>query len=75
MVRCRIRDRKISSVDFLPARCDEHVEPRVLDVDEGRDVVDVIKERLAEFGTQFTEAGDCLEIVRKTAHTEVSKAA
>ncbi|MDB5921536.1 MAG: hypothetical protein JWN13_472 [Betaproteobacteria bacterium] len=75
MIRCRIRDRKICSVDFLPARCDEHLEPRVLDVDEGRDVVDVIKGRSAEFGTQFTEARDCLEIVRQTVRTEVSKAA
>ena len=36
---------------------------------------DVIKARSAEFGTQFTETGDCLEIVRQTVRTEVSKAA
>jgi len=75
MIRCHIHDRKISAVDFLPARCDENVEPRVLDLEQGRDVVDVIKTRSSEFGTQFTEAGDCLQIVRQTLRAEVSKAA
>jgi poly-gamma-glutamate capsule biosynthesis protein CapA/YwtB (metallophosphatase superfamily) len=75
MVRCRIRDRKIASVDFLPARCDEHVEPRVLQPDEASDVVGIIKARSADFGTQFTEAGDCLQVVREAAPAEISKAA
>jgi poly-gamma-glutamate capsule biosynthesis protein CapA/YwtB (metallophosphatase superfamily) len=75
MIRCRIRDKKISSVDFLPARCDEHLEPRVLDLREGRDVVDLIRARSEEFGTDLIEAGDCLEIIREPGHAEVSKAA
>ncbi len=75
MVRCRIRDRKICAVDFLPARGDKNVEPRLLDVEEGRDIVELIKARSADFGTEFVEAGDCLQVVPDSARIETSKAA
>jgi poly-gamma-glutamate synthesis protein (capsule biosynthesis protein) len=75
MVRCRIRDGRICAVDFLPARCDESLDPRVLDVEEGRDVVELIKTRSADFGTAFVESGDSLRVVADARDLERSKAA
>ncbi|MPZ47217.1 MAG: hypothetical protein GEV05_28420 [Betaproteobacteria bacterium] len=76
MVRCSIRDRKICAVDFLPARCDESLEPRVLNIEEGRDVVELVKARSADFGATFVAGEDCLQVVADSATgVERSKAA
>jgi poly-gamma-glutamate synthesis protein (capsule biosynthesis protein) len=75
MVRCRIRDRKIVEVDFLPARGDKNVEPRVLDTKEGRDIVELIKARSEDLGTEFVDTGDCLRVISDSAQAKASKAA
>jgi poly-gamma-glutamate capsule biosynthesis protein CapA/YwtB (metallophosphatase superfamily) len=63
IIRCRIRDRKLHAVEFLPARCDEQLDPHVLKLEHGRDVVKLIKSRSEEFGTQFVAHGDAMRVV------------
>lgn len=75
IIRCRIRDNKICAVDFLPARNEKTLEPRVLNSTEGRDVIDLIKARSKELGTVFAETDDCLQVVVDAAHIERPKAA
>ena len=75
MARCRIRDRRICAVDFLPARCDKNLDPRVLDLVEGRDVVELIEARSADFGTAFVKADDCLQVIPDAPGLQRSKVA
>ena len=75
IIRCRIRDKKICAVHFLPARGDKNVEPRVLNIEESRDVIELIKARSADLGTVFVEAGDCLRVVADASRIETPKAA
>jgi poly-gamma-glutamate capsule biosynthesis protein CapA/YwtB (metallophosphatase superfamily) len=65
LLRCRIRNGKISAVDFLPARGDQNVEPRVLNTEEGRDVVELVKARSKDLGTVFVETKDALQVIRE----------
>jgi poly-gamma-glutamate capsule biosynthesis protein CapA/YwtB (metallophosphatase superfamily) len=75
LIRCRIRDKRICAVEFLPARSDKNLEPRILNIDEGREVVEQIKARSADLGTVFVEAGDCLRVVVDASRNETPKAA
>lgn len=75
MIRCRIRDKKISAVEFLPARCDNQLNPHVLDLEQGRDVIDLIKARSEAFDTQFVPQGDAVRIVTEAGRMQTSKAA
>ena len=63
LVRCRIRDRKIDSVEYLPARGDEEMNPHVLDPELAEDIVRLVATRSAQFGTRFEQAGDAFRLV------------
>jgi len=63
VLRCRIRDGRLQAVEFMPARCDQDLNPHALGLDQGRDVVDLVKRRSAEFGTQFVAHGDAMRVV------------
>ena len=75
IVRCRIHEKKICAVDFLPTRNDKTLEPRVLNLAQGRDVIALIKARSAELGTDFVEADDGLQVVVYASRIERPEAA
>jgi len=75
MVRCRIRDKKIRAVEFLPARNDKSLEPRVLNASEGRDVLELVKARSKDLGTVFGETSDGLQVVADVSLAAASRAA
>lgn len=75
MVRCRIRNKHIRAVEFLPARNDEKLEPRLLSMEQGRDIVELLRKRSVEFGTSFGEAEDGLQVIGDAGRGERSKAA
>jgi poly-gamma-glutamate capsule biosynthesis protein CapA/YwtB (metallophosphatase superfamily) len=62
IVRCRIRDRRIKVVEFLPVLCDEQDNPHVLDLPEGRNVIELVTRRSIRFGTQFVASGDAMHV-------------
>lgn len=66
-VRLRIRDRRLHAVEYIPARCDPELNPHALDLDAGRDVVELIAGRSAEFGTRFVPAGDGVRVVTEAS--------
>lgn len=63
IIRCRIHDRRIRTVEFLPVLCDEQCNPHVVDLTEGRNVVELIKQRSAQFGTQFVADGNVIRVL------------
>lgn len=75
MIRCRIRDRKIAAVEFLPVRCDARLDPHVLDPEAGRDIVELITNRSAAFGTQFVPERDAVRVVTDVRPLQSAKAA
>ncbi len=75
VIRCRLHGGTIKSVEFLPVRCDEQLNPHLLDLDEGSAVVNLVKQRSAQFDTQFVAGrdamivSDCLGVVQpQVAH-------
>lgn len=62
IMRCRIQDRRIKAVEFIPALLDDQGDPSVLDLAEGRNVIELIKRRSAQFGTQFVASGDAIGV-------------
>jgi poly-gamma-glutamate capsule biosynthesis protein CapA/YwtB (metallophosphatase superfamily) len=62
IIRCRIRDRKIAEVAFIPARCDENLDPYALDVENGRAIVALATQRSEEFGTKFVAERDAVRL-------------
>jgi poly-gamma-glutamate capsule biosynthesis protein CapA/YwtB (metallophosphatase superfamily) len=62
IVRCRIQDKKIKSVEYLPACSDNLINPHALDLVKGRYLIDIIKKRSMEFDTRFTESADSVVI-------------
>jgi poly-gamma-glutamate capsule biosynthesis protein CapA/YwtB (metallophosphatase superfamily) len=62
IVRCRIRDRKIQEVAFIPARCDDKLDPHALDLEKGRSIVDLVAQRSEEFGTKFVAGRDAMRV-------------
>jgi poly-gamma-glutamate synthesis protein (capsule biosynthesis protein) len=63
LVRCRIGDRKIRQIEYLPVRCDEKLDPYIPDLAEGKKVIDLIARRSAQFGTRFVTNGTAIGIV------------
>lgn len=63
IIRCQIRDRRIVAAEFLPVRTDAQLRPHVLDLEQGRDVVQVIEERSRALGTRFVPSGDAIRLV------------
>lgn len=74
-IRCRIRDRKLHAVEFLPARCDPDLNPGALELEQGRDVVDLVRERSAQFGTEFVARGDAMQVVTDVVRAVTPRAA
>lgn len=62
IIRCKIARGKIAAVEYLPVRCDDELNPRVLDLKEGREAIDIVAERSAQFGTQFVPSGDAVRV-------------
>jgi len=75
IIRCRIRDRRLHAVEFIPARCDEHLDPHALDLDAGRDVVELVEQRSAAFGTRFEAQGDAMRVVIEPAARQAASRA
>jgi poly-gamma-glutamate synthesis protein (capsule biosynthesis protein) len=75
IIRCRIRDRKLHAVEFLPARCDPDLNPGALDLEQGRDVVDLVRERSVQFGTEFVARGDAMQVVTDIVRAVTPRAA
>ena len=61
IARCRIVDRKITAIDFLPV-LDEGNSPRVLDLVAGRQVLELIRQRTLRFGTRLVEKDNALRV-------------
>lgn len=62
MVRCVIQDRRIEAVEYLPVRCDDGLNPHVLDLTQGRDVVYLVNERSAQFSTKLVAKDDAVRV-------------
>lgn len=75
IIRCRIRDRRLHTVEFIPARCDAEFNPHALDLETGRDVVAIVKERSAQFGTRLDAHGDAVRVITDLQRAETPKAA
>ena len=75
IICCRIRDRKLHAVEFLPARCDPDLNPGALDLEQGREVVDLVRERSAQFGTEFVARGDAMQVVTDVVRAVTPRAA
>jgi poly-gamma-glutamate capsule biosynthesis protein CapA/YwtB (metallophosphatase superfamily) len=67
IVRCRIRDRHITSVELLPTRIDEKLDPHVLDGEAGRPVVELIRQRSNAFATRFEADGGAVKVLPAAA--------
>jgi poly-gamma-glutamate synthesis protein (capsule biosynthesis protein) len=63
IVRCTIADRRITAVEYLPVRCDENIDPHVLTLAKGQDIVDMIAQRSAAFKTRFAPHGNAIRLV------------
>jgi poly-gamma-glutamate capsule biosynthesis protein CapA/YwtB (metallophosphatase superfamily) len=62
IVRCGIADGRIDTVEIVPVRCDQNIDPHILSLQEGKDIVDMIAQRSAAFGTRFEAAGDAIRL-------------
>jgi poly-gamma-glutamate capsule biosynthesis protein CapA/YwtB (metallophosphatase superfamily) len=69
MVRCGIADRRIETVEVVPVRCDQNIDPHILDLEQGDDIVKMIAQRSASFGTRFEPAGDAVRLVDACVET------
>lgn len=63
IVRCRIGNGVIDTVEILPVRCDKQIDPRILDMQEGQDIVEMIALRSAPFGTRFELTANAMRLV------------
>jgi len=61
IARCQIVNKKITSIDLIPV-LDDGKSPRALDLSKGRQVVSIIKERTAPFGTKLLEKDNVLRV-------------
>ncbi len=57
IVKCRIHDRRIVAVEYLPVMCDAKATPHICDAAEGAAIFELIAKRSKRFGTEFV-AGD-----------------
>jgi poly-gamma-glutamate synthesis protein (capsule biosynthesis protein) len=63
IVRCTIADRRITAVEYLPARIDDNIDPHVLSLAEGKYVAEMIAQRSAAFKTKFAPHGNAIRLV------------
>lgn len=63
IVRCGVANGRIETVEYLPVRCDEQIDPHILDLTEGQDVIDMIARRSASFSTRFEPADDAIRLI------------
>jgi poly-gamma-glutamate synthesis protein (capsule biosynthesis protein) len=62
IVRCIIEDKRIQSVEYIPARLDDKIDPHALDLEAGADVVDLISRRSERFKTRFSPNGEAVKV-------------
>lgn len=62
IVRCIIEDKRIQSVEYVPARLDEKIDPHALDLKSGADVVDLVSRRSERFKTRFLPNGGSMNV-------------
>lgn len=72
IVRCKIVPGKIQSLEYLPARCDDQLDPHVLDLNEGREAIALVAQRSEQFGTWFQPMGDAIRVHTDAARTEAA---
>lgn len=72
IVRCKIARGKIQSLEYLPARCDDQLDPHVLGLNEGREAIALVAQRSEQFGTRFQPMGDAIRIHTDAARTEAA---
>lgn len=53
IVRCRVRDRRIASVAYLPVVCDDKATPHLRTPETGAEVLELLRRRSARFGALF----------------------
>jgi poly-gamma-glutamate capsule biosynthesis protein CapA/YwtB (metallophosphatase superfamily) len=75
IVRCAIEGRRITAVEYLPARIDDNIDPHVLNLTEGTDIVDMIAHRSAAFKTRFAPHGDAIRLVDAVESVEAGRRA
>ena len=63
IVRCIIDNRRITAVEYLPSRIDDRIDPHVLSLTEGKDVVEMLTQRSKTFKTRFAPHGDAIRLV------------
>ena len=63
MARCRMRDRRIREVSFVPGRISAENQPRFMKPAEAQDVVQHTQDISSEFGTRFEVKGDEVAVV------------
>jgi poly-gamma-glutamate synthesis protein (capsule biosynthesis protein) len=63
ILRCRLDAGKISSFQYVPVRCDDNLDPHILSLADGADIVRLVERRSAAFPTKFRPAGDAMEVV------------
>lgn len=66
VARCRIEGKRIAAVEFLPATCDEDLDPRIPSGSRRQAVVALVAARSAQFNTRFVAAGDAIGIALGT---------
>jgi poly-gamma-glutamate capsule biosynthesis protein CapA/YwtB (metallophosphatase superfamily) len=63
IVRCTIDGRRIRTVEYLPTRIDNNIDPHVLSLKEGKDIVEMIAQRSAAFKTRFAPHANAIRLV------------
>jgi poly-gamma-glutamate synthesis protein (capsule biosynthesis protein) len=63
IVKCRIRDRRIVGVEYLPVVCDAQANPHLRTPETGSEVVALLTKRSARFGTEFRINDSSVELV------------
>jgi len=63
IVRCRIEDKRIVAVEYIPAEIDSEINPQPLDLVAGAHVVEMVARRSAAFGTHFQPNGDAVKVI------------
>lgn len=63
IVHCTIRNRRIDTVGFLAASCDEDLSPSVRTETDAEPILAKVRKRSAAFGTSFVPDGDGFRVV------------
>jgi poly-gamma-glutamate synthesis protein (capsule biosynthesis protein) len=75
IVRCTIAHRKIAAVEYLPARIDHNIDPHVLNLTDGKDIVDMVAHRSSAFKTRFAPHADAIRLVDTVESVEAGRRA